>query len=64
MSLIPVSSTAIRAIGYERGVLGVLFHTSSTVYRHPGVPYSLFVEFMDATSKGTFYKERIWGNYK
>ena len=30
----------------------------------PGVPYSLFVEFMDATSKGTFYKERIWGNYK
>lgn len=62
--MISVNSSAIAAIGYESGTLAVLFHTSDTVYTHPGVPYSLFVEFMHSSSKGTFYNENIRGRYK
>ena len=63
MSMIPVSSTAIMAIGYSSGTLGVQFHSSSTIYEHPGVPFSLFTEFLAADSKGDFYHQRIKGVY-
>jgi hypothetical protein len=42
MALIPVSSNAIRAVGYNGCTLAVLFHTSDTKYEHPGVPLSVF----------------------
>ena len=41
MSMIPVNSSAIAAIGYENGVLAVTFHNTGT-YFHPGVPYEVF----------------------
>ena len=62
--LIPVDSTALRAVGYEGGALLVLFWTSDTIYHHPGVPYSLFVNLLNATSKGTFYNQQIRGKYR
>ena len=64
MRMIAVDSSAIRAIGYADGVLGVLFHTSPTVYMHPGVPYAEYVALMNAESKGTFYNQQIRGKYK
>ena len=62
MSMIPVSSSAIRAIGYEDGTLAVAFHNSGT-YLHPGVPYSVFERFMRSGSKGAFYNQNIRGRY-
>jgi hypothetical protein len=60
--LIPVDSSAIRAIGYDGGTLTVEFHTGR-VYDHPDVPYSVFDDFMRASSKGAFYNQHIRGRY-
>lgn len=64
MSMIPVNSTAIRAIGYDGYTLFVQFHTSDIIYSHPGVPYSLFVDLVRAETKGTFYNRHIRGRYR
>lgn len=63
MSMISVSSSAIAAIGYEDGTLAVEFHNSG-VYYHHGVPYSVFVEFMHASSIGAYYNAYIRGRYR
>ena len=62
MVLIPVNSSAIRAVGYDGHTLTVEFHTGRT-YDHPGVPYSVYVEFMNASSLGTYYNRHIRGRY-
>lgn len=63
MSLMPVNSSAIRAIGYEGSTLRVVFHTGRT-YDHPGVPYSVFSGLFHARSKGAFYNAYIRGRYR
>jgi hypothetical protein len=63
IALIPVSSSAIAAIGYEGGVLAVLFHKSG-LYLHPGVPAWVFLGLMAAAAKGAFYNRYIRGKYK
>ena len=63
MTLIDVDSSTIAAIGYEAGDLYNLFHTGSTIYRYPGVPYSVFEGFLDASSKGDYYHRYIEGRY-
>jgi len=63
-TLMPVNSTAIRAVGYDGHTLAVLFHTSDTVYDHPGVPPYVYYEFMREESKGTYYNQHIRGKYK
>ena len=64
MSMIPVNSSAIAAVGYDGYTLTVIFHTSDKPYNHPGVPYELFEGLMQAASKGTFYNQHIRGKYK
>ena len=64
MALIPVSSSSIRAVGYNGYTLAVLFHTSDTVYEHPGVPHSVFLGLMRADSMGAYYNRHIRGRYK
>lgn len=64
MSLIPVPSSSLAAVGYDGGTLAVLFHTSSTVYLHPGVPYAVYAGLMRAASKGAFYNRFIRGRYR
>jgi hypothetical protein len=61
--MIPVNSSAIAAIGYENGVLAVTFHNTGTYY-HPGVPYQVYREFMNASSMGAYYSHYIRGRYK
>ena len=63
MTLIPVSSSAIRAIGFDGSTLTVEFH-NGRVYDHPGVPEFVFHEFMDAPSKGAYYSRNIRGRYR
>lgn len=64
MALITVSSSAIAAVGYDNGVLAVLFHTSPTLYLHPGVPYALYVGLMNASSMGAYYNAFIRGKFR
>jgi hypothetical protein len=63
MTLIPVSSTAIRAIGYDGYTLTVEFRTGRT-YDHRGVPYSVYEGLMQAPSKGAYYNRNIRGRYQ
>jgi hypothetical protein len=63
MVVTPVSSSAIRAVGYDGYVLTVEFHNGG-VYDHPGVPYEVYAELMAADSKGTYYSQYIRGRYR
>ena len=63
MSLIPVNSSAIAAVGYDGSTLAVLFHTSATVYLHPNVPYGVYCGLVNAASMGRYYNARIRGRY-
>ena len=63
MRMISVTSSAIAAIGYESGTLGVQFHTSRKVYTFPSVPYGVFTDFLNAASKGDFYHQNVRGRY-
>lgn len=62
MSLIPVSSSAIAAIGYDGYTLVVVFRNSGR-YDHPGVPSDVFEELMSADSMGRYYNQNIRGKY-
>ena len=64
MSLVLVNSSSIRAVGYDGNHLFVQFHNSATVYTHPGVPYFVYVAFMNAASMGAFYNRFIRGKYR
>ncbi len=61
-TLIPVDSTAIRAVGYDGSTLTVEFH-NGRIYDHPKVPYSVYASLMRSASKGTFYNQQIRGRY-
>lgn len=63
MILIPVRSSALRAVGYRSNALLIQFHSSETIYSFPRVPYSVFEELLAARSKGTYYNEHIRGKY-
>ena len=64
MSLVLVNSSSIRAVGYDGYTLAVQFHTSDKIYDHPGVPYSVYLEFMNAPSMGAYYNQHIRGRYR
>jgi hypothetical protein len=59
-----VNSSSIQAVGYDGYYLYVQFHTSDTIYTHPGVPYSVYAGLMQASSMGAFYNKNIRGKYK
>lgn len=62
--LLPVTSSAIRKVGYEGSTLAVLFHSSDTIYQHPHVPLAVFLGLMAAASKGSYYARFIRGRYR
>jgi KTSC domain len=57
-----VSSRAISSIGYQAGTVEIEF-VDGDVYRYFLVPPRVFVEFMQAESKGAFFNERIRDRY-
>lgn len=58
--MVPVTSSAIRAIGYDSKTqtLVIKFMTGKS-YPYPNVPEHVYKEFMSAKSKGDFYNARI-----
>ena len=63
MTMILVHSSAIRAVGYDGYTLPAEFHTGR-IYDHPGVPPSVYREFMRASSMGAYYSRYIRGRYR
>ncbi|HUB87499.1 MAG TPA: KTSC domain-containing protein [Verrucomicrobiae bacterium] len=63
-TLIPVESSAIRAVGYDGHTLAVQFNTSDKIYDHPGVPEAVFYGLLNAASKGAYYNQHIRGRYR
>lgn len=59
-----VSSSAVAAIGYENGVLYVVFHNNPKLYALPNVPYALFTQFLNASSHGAFWNRYLRGKFK
>lgn len=64
MHWMTVNSLALRAVGYDGYTLAVVFHTSDTVYKHPGVPLSVYLGLMAAASMGAYYNQHIRGKYR
>lgn len=65
MDRIPVSSSNIRSIGYDRqsAVLEVEF-TSGDVYQYFNVPEYLYQQFLHASSHGQFLNDNIRYSYR
>jgi hypothetical protein len=63
MTMITVSSSAIRAIGFDGYTLAVQFK-NGRIYDHPGVPWEAYAGLMNALSKGTYYVRHIRGRYR
>lgn len=58
MYRIPVSSSNIRSIGYESGILEVEF-SSGHVYQYFDVPPQVHKAFLNSTAYGEFLNENI-----
>jgi KTSC domain len=57
-----VISRAIRSIGYQTDTLELDF-VDGDVYRYFLVPPSVFLELIQAESKGAFFNDRIRARY-
>ncbi len=64
MSLIPVSSSNLAAVGYNpfAAVLTIVFH-GDRVYQYFRVPVSVYWELMSAESHGQFFQAAIRDRY-
>ena len=55
--LIPVNSSCFNASGYFGGRAAFRYRNGSVIFRT--IPVSLWQQFMEAGSKGTFFREKI-----
>jgi hypothetical protein len=62
MTLISVSSSVIRAIGYDGDTLTIEFN-DGRVYDYHGVPYHVYAALISASSIGAYYNRYIRGTY-
>lgn len=65
MQMIPVSSSAIRAIGYDPSTrrMKITFAQGHT-YDYCGVPEDIFKGLLHSGSKGAFYNQYIKDRYQ
>ncbi|WP_345785751.1 KTSC domain-containing protein [Pelagicoccus sp. SDUM812002] len=65
MEMIPVRSSATRAIGYNpsTGQMQIQFKQGKT-YMFCGVPQHVFDSFLSAGSKGSYYDNHIRDRYQ
>ncbi len=62
MNMIPVNSSNLAAVGYECGTLRILFN-SGWMYDYMGVPEDVYVNLLNASSKGSYHAEYIKNSY-
>ena len=58
-----VSSSAIRRIEFNSGTLSIWFVDSGGPYDYYGFPESVYLDFLNARSKGGFYNDYIKDRY-
>ena len=63
IEMVSVSSSVIRATGYDGGTRVIEFHSGRT-YEYHGVPYSVYAGLINASSPGRFYTENIRGRFQ
>ena len=65
MNMIPVSSSAISAIGYDPSTMRMRIRfKEGGSYDFCRVPQSVFDAFLRSGSKGTYYTNHIRGRYQ
>lgn len=65
MEMIPISSSAIEAAGYDSiSRVMVIVFTSGENYTFCGVPRSIFEGLVSAGSAGTYFNSMIRGRYQ
>jgi len=65
MEMIRVSSSAIRAIGYDASTRRMkITFTEGHTYDFCGVPEIVFKGLLRANSKGSYYNDHIRGRYQ
>jgi len=62
MKRIPVTSSNLKAVGYEYGIMEIEFLNGS-VYEYSEVPQEKFDDLMSAPSQGKYYNQYIKGEY-
>jgi hypothetical protein len=62
MHRVPVESSSLDSVGYERNVLEVRFRNGG-LYQYFDVPEETVVLLMRADSKGAFFNREIRGRY-
>lgn len=62
MHRVPVESSSIESIGYEKNVLEIGFRNGG-VYQYFDVPEETLVMLMRAESKGRFFNQHVRGHY-
>lgn len=64
MTMTPVNSSNLSAVGYDRStrVLYISFNSGST-YAYDGVPEHVYIGLMNATSKGSYHAAYIKNSY-
>ena len=62
MNMQPVSSSDIRSVGYQNGVLYIAFNSGS-IYSYAGVPEVIYQNLMTAASHGRYFHANIKGRY-
>jgi hypothetical protein len=63
MTMIPVSSSNLSAVGYENGILYIRFHGGS-LYCYYDVPEYVYQELMSAPSHGNYFAAHIRNVYR
>lgn len=65
IELVAVSSSNLRAIGYDKKsrVLRILFNDGDCAYDYLAVPPQLFNQLKKAESKGTFFAQHVLGKF-
>ena len=58
-----VTSSNLRSVGYENGVLEIEFH-SSGIYQYSNVSAPIYQGLMNASSKGGYFHQHIKDQYE
>lgn len=63
MHRVPVESSSIESVGYEKNVLEVRFRNGG-LYQYFDVPEEAVIALMGAESRGRFFNQEIRGVYR
>ena len=63
MTMIPVSSSDLSAVGYENGILYIRFH-GGQLYCYYDVPVYVYQQLMSASSHGKYFAANIRNVYR